>query len=278
MSSASNSKPTRQPRHFPVNTLSLLAATLALAVFGSVGWVVSLYEVSPALALLMAAVFLTAPLLAAATASLYPHLSAAMKCVAVLVIVSCSSMDVISNVRSFVVIEEAARKATIESQLFLLMEERTSATARLAAAEEALANVPDPSATGEIRNRDTWNDVMDRRTEERDNAQAALQALKDDTVELPPSIIPLELVWTIFTAFTAAIVLGWSLLASAKQSANAATESTDEQDHPDVRVEYLQLELKKARSQLYHTRKDRKAIERELVAARRGPQLVATRS
>lgn len=261
---------TKAPRpSFVATKLILVFTTLVLAVFGAAGWLLSLWSSSKELASLLAIVFLSAPLLASAIAALYPNLSANMRFVAILVMTACISMDVASNVRSYVIIEEKARQTTVESQMFLHLEERASAMARLEAAEQALANVPNPSATGEIRTRETWLAVIEMRTRERDQALSRVPTSGEKQIQTPPPIISIELVWIIFSAFSVAVVLGWSLLASAKQNTSEAPESAGEL------VEELKAELKKTRSQLHQTRKDRKSLERKLLIASEGPQLVA---
>ena len=163
---------TTAPRpSFVATKLILVFTTLALAAFGASGWLLSLWSTSKELAILLAIVFLSAPLLASAIAGLFPRLSATMKSIAILVITACVSMDVASNVRSFVIIEEKALEGAVEGQLSLYSGERASARARLEAAEQALAQVPNPSATGKIRTRETWLAVIEKRTRERDRAQ-----------------------------------------------------------------------------------------------------------
>lgn len=53
-----------------------------------------------------------------------------------------------------------------------------SAQARLDTAQAALDAIPNPSATGEIRNRQTWTETIETRTRLRDQARADLDALQ----------------------------------------------------------------------------------------------------
>lgn len=91
----------------------------------------------------------------------------------------------------------------------------TQAQTRLDVAQAALANVPDPSATGQIRNRDTWQLVIDRRTAERDEAAQALSAAQ--AVE-----IPILLIAGVMAMFQAATFFSRAWLTSVTERQKAA--------------------------------------------------------
>ncbi|NQY98763.1 MAG: hypothetical protein HRT82_16540, partial [Henriciella sp.] len=146
----------RTARVFPFATATLLAATILAAIFGASGSLVTLWPTSPVLALILAGVFVAAPLLATGIASAFTHMSKTAKPMAFAAILALVALDSAANVRSWSVLQDFALEQQANTERTAHLENLEQAQSRLKAAQDKLNSVPLPDAEGSIRRVSTY--------------------------------------------------------------------------------------------------------------------------
>ncbi|MHA7858059.1 MAG: hypothetical protein ACX94D_08240 [Henriciella sp.] len=256
----------KHPRSFPVSTLVLFVATLLAATFGAAGSLVTIWPTSPALAVILAGVFLSAPLLATGLASAYTHMSATAKPLAFAVIAILVALDSAANVRSWTVLQDIALKQQAITERTLHEENLEQAQSRLKTAQDKLNAVPLPDAEGQIRRASTYDTVTAPMIIERDAAQEQVDELTAKEFPKAPPIIPTHLAWILFSGLSVSLVAAFGLLADArKSSVKGATDMDIEELSDLVAAHDVQTQdLKEARSKLHYLYKDRKTLQRRV--------------
>lgn len=257
-------------KSFPVATGTLLLGTLLAAAFGAAGSLVTLWPTSPVLAIILAGVFLSAPLLATGLASAYTHMSSSAKPLAFAAIAVLVALDSAANVRSWTVLQDIALKQQAHAERTLHEGNLEKAQSRLKTAQDKLNAVPLPDAKGQIRRASTYEAVTAPMIIERDSAQAQVDELTAKEFPKADPIIPVHLAWILFSGLSISLVAAFGLLADARKNSvvktvNGATnmgieELTDLAAAHDV----LTQDLKEARSKLHYVYKDRKALQRRV--------------
>ena len=182
---------------------TLGGATFLLAIFGAVGWGLSLWSVSPILAILLGAVAMIAPIVAASLTG--PAMkgggAVAWGCVLIFTV-----MDGASNGNSFWQFEkvgmEAINKPAMEryqADLVVLTQARDNALIKL-------NELPLPSADGAIRRMSTYVETQAILKANVEAAKADLDALE---APVPARLFNEWASFTVMMLVSFALILGW---------------------------------------------------------------------
>lgn len=262
----STQDPTAGRTNYPVSTVLLWTAAVVLGAWGASGWFVTLHDRSLPMAIMISATFGVAPIIAAILATLLPRVGVSAKLAASVVILAFVSMDALGNARAFFAFEEIALSAELEELQASNQADLKRATDRLDAAQAAFESVPVPSATGEIRRASTYELVITPILEERKAAQVAFDRLKAQPEPTVEPLAPVEVVWSVFSLISLGMVIAFCVLSDAKARKEAIKYAPQETEsvQDDAEVEQLTEALKKARSDLHKTRKDRATLRRQM--------------
>ena len=249
---------------FPASTALLWTCTAVLAAWGASGWLVSLQDRSITMAVLMAATFAVAPIMAAVLATLLPRVSGATKLIAVVVLGAFVAMDALGNARAFFAFQDVALSAELADVTAQHEADLERARVRVDSAQAKYAAVPTPSVNGEIRRASTYELIVTPLLAERDEAQAALEALEAKPAPTVEPLAPPAVVWAIFSAISLGIVVAFGVLADAKRRACGDGESELDQEHTESANSETENKLKTANRLLHSTRKDRASLRRRV--------------
>ena len=177
-----------------------------------------MHDRSMPMAVLMAATFAVAPIMAAALATLLPRVSDVTKLITMVVIAAFVSMDALGNARAFFAFQDAALSAELTDVTEQHQAALDRARDRVDAAQAKYEAVPTPAANGEIRRASTYELIVTPILAERDEAQAALEALEAQPAPAVEPLAPPAVVWSIFSAISLGIVVAFGVLSDAKHA------------------------------------------------------------
>ena len=237
---------------------ALVAASLFFAAFAVWYWASPLWAKQPIIAVAIGAGFAVSAVITPAVA---PKLALAKGwsvpgLLAICLVFGC--VDALGVSGGFAGLDKDLTQTEWDAALADYQTERETLAARLADAQAKLDAVPLPSATGEIRNRDTWQLTMDTLTEQRDAAQARLDALA----------MPVRA--TRFNALHVNILSG--LIQLVLFLAMPAVEAARQRQHTDALAVYYAA---KAEAEKRRHRKARIQAKTETRPAEPGPRLVS---
>lgn len=222
----------RKPRKAPLTgvLVVLWTASLVFAVYGGVGWLVSMWAISPPLAVLLAVAFAMAPLAASALTEAAIRGGGLAAWSAVLVF---CAMDAAANVHAFWTFEETAlhaentRRLGEHAKAMQVYEgDRKVLTDTISAASAKLVAMPGAATVCEGAGPKTCTsrlagqaDETRRLTEARDDAQRKLDGLKAPQAPEKARMLPMEATALIHCLLSFALVAGFLGTHSARRKA-----------------------------------------------------------
>lgn len=235
MSKAEKPKAARKRRPAPPFRgafVVLWLASLTFAVYGGVGWLVTLWTISAPLAVMLAVAFAMAPLTAAALTG--PAMRGGGLAAWSAVLVFCA-MDAAGNVQAFWAFEDVAMKAENTARqeahtaaLLVYEADRKAASDLLAASSAALLALPDPvtacEGLGPVNCKARLDGIAASSatlTKQQDTAQRKLDGLVKPSAPEVARLLPMEATGIIHTLLSFALTAGFLGTHNARRKAEA---------------------------------------------------------